>query len=62
MYVGLWLDGLRIERRDRVEKNGEFKVDAPRGASVTASKGDLHGRATIENGEVVVVVMKQMPL
>jgi len=43
------------------DSRGEFTADAPKGARVTATKGDQMGHAVIKSKEVVVK-MQQIPL
>ena len=45
----------------KTDAKGEFTADAPKGAHVTAMKGDLMGDAVIESKEVVVT-MREMPM
>ena len=58
--VSLYLEGKSFGET-KTDAKGEFTADAPKGAHVTAMKGDLMGDAVIESKEVVVT-MREMPM
>jgi hypothetical protein len=59
-HVSIYLEGQSFGET-KTDAKGEFTAEAPKGAHVTAMKGDLMGTSTIE-GKEVVVVMKEMPI
>lgn len=58
-HVSASFDGQYVETR--TDARGAFSVEAPRGAFVSATAGDMLGHVTVD-GDTIEIVMTQLPM